>query len=94
MFFFFINRCLKNCAPLSSPLEIIYLLVDTNCKNCSFEWQYKEKSGSQFISAENIRQSDKTPYNVFITKKLSLDYNKMYIFQVKGAKIYRNILYL
>lgn len=83
---FFLNRCLKNCDHLSSPLEIVYLIVETKCNNCSFKWHYKDQSDSQLISAENIREPN-TPYYIFLTKKLSLDYNKMYTFQAKGVYI-------
>jgi len=77
----------KNCRRLSSPLEIVYLMVETNyCNNdCSLEWYYKEQSDDTFISANNVRDLE-TPLHVFISKKRSLDYNKIYTFKVKGLK--------
>lgn len=77
-------RCMKNCEYFSSPLEEIYLFVESNCRSCSFEWNYKEKSNSADSSTESIREPD-TPDYVFIVKKRSLDYGKVYVFHVKGS---------
>lgn len=79
------NRCIKNCGHLASPLEIVYLIVETKCNNCSFEWYYKEESDSaEFIK---VNKELDTPHFVYIASKRSLGYNKTYTFMAKGLGI-------
>lgn len=80
-----VYRCIKNCDSLSSPSEIVYLLVVNNLKNRVIEWYYKEVPGSTFIPAKAIKESN-VPSHVFITKKHSLKYNTTYAFKAKGEK--------
>lgn len=90
-FMIIVIRCLKNCGTISSPLENLYLSAETECKNCSLEWSYKEKTESSFRQTLDIKVHG-TPSNILIVKRKLLDYNKIYKFKVEG--MFEELIYL